>query len=285
MTSEVEKKRGISQKRLLRYLEEISQYPLLSPEEEVELRRRIREGDQEALDKLVQANLRFVVSVAKEYQGRGLPLLDLINEGNLGLIKAAQRFDETKGYKFISYAVWWIRQAIAQALAEQSRVVRLPLSRVNVLYRIGRVSDTLEQELERIPTAEEIAEHMDLEDEEVTEALQLAENQVSLDAPLMEHGEDSLLEFIPDIRSTSPEELINSKSRQKAIDEALNTLPPKEAEVIRLYFGIGKDRSYSLAEIGEKMGVSRERVRQIKVKALRKLRHNSRSKRLRVFLN
>lgn len=273
------------EKQLVRYLKEICQYPLLTPEEEIELGRRIKWGDQDALERLIKANLRFVVSVAKEYQGRGIPLLDLINEGNLGLIKAAKRFDEARGYRFISYAVWWIRQAIAQALAEQSRVVRLPISRVNTLYEIRRVSDALEQELERAPSPEEIAEYLQMDDDKVAEALGLAKKQISLDASLMDEGEDTLLEFLEDNERKAPDEIINPESRREAIDEALKTLTKREAEVIRLYFGIGKDRTHSLTEIGGKFNISRERVRQVKVKAIRKLRHNSRSKKLRVFLS
>lgn len=271
---------------LEKYLREIGEVPLLTPEEEVELARRIKNGDEEALEKLTKANLRFVVSVAKQYQNQGLSLGDLINEGNLGLIKAAKRFDETRGFKFISYAVWWIRQSILQALAEQSRVVRLPLNRIGALNKIGKAFNALEQEFEREPSTEEVAAELDMPIDEVDEALRVAGRHVSLDAPLnsKDSQDNSLLDVIEDMHEPSPDEPLLSESLKIDLEVALNTLSRREAEVIRLYFGLGKERPLTLEEIGERFRLTRERVRQIKEKAIQRLRHASRSRMLRPYL-
>jgi len=267
------------------YLQEIGETPLLTAEEEIQLARRIRQGDRKALDKLTRANLRFVVSVAKQYQNQGLSLADLVNEGNIGLIKAAQRFDETRGFKFISYAVWWIRQAILQALAEQSRIVRLPLNRVGALHRIGKASSTLEQEFGREPSAEEIAKELEMSPLEVTDTLKISNSHLSLDAPFC-HGEDnSLLDVLVNELQPAPDDALLDESLKIEIAKALDTLTVREAEVVSLYFGIDRNRAYTLEEIGSKFGLTRERVRQIKEKAILRLRHTSRSKRLRAYLN
>lgn len=267
------------------YLQEIGETPLLTAEEEIQLARRIRQGDRKALDKLTRANLRFVVSVAKQYQNQGLSLADLVNEGNIGLIKAAQRFDETRGFKFISYAVWWIRQAILQALAEQSRIVRLPLNRVGALHRIGKISSTLEQEFGREPSAEEIAKELEMSPLEVTDTLKISNSHLSLDAPFC-HGEDnSLLDVLVNELQPAPDDALLDESLKIEIAKALDTLTVREAEVVSLYFGIDRNRAYTLEEIGGKFGLTRERVRQIKEKAILRLRHTSRSKRLRAYLN
>lgn len=263
-----------------RYLQEISEVPLLTPEQEIKLARRIRENDQEALEKLTKANLRFVVSVAKQYQNRGLALGDLINEGNLGLIKAAKRFDETRGFKFISYAVWWIRQAIIQALGEQSRVVRLPLNRVGTLKKIGRALRTLEQEFEREPSANEIAEELEISPYEVFDTLKISGKHISLDAPFKQGDENKLLDVIQDDHQSSPDDLLVTESLRIGVKRALATLQDREAEIIKLYFGLERERSLNLEEIGERFNLTRERIRQIKEKAIQKLRHNSRSRRL-----
>jgi len=274
----------VEDEHLALYLKEISNIPLLTAEQEVQLAKEIKKENQEALDTLVKSNLRFVVSVAVEYKGQGLPLLDLINEGNLGLIKAAKKFDETKGFKFISYAVWWIRQAITQALADQTRVVRLPINRINALHKIGKISGVLEQELERSPTAEEIAEHLEMGDVEVLETLSLSSKHASMDAPFPSDGDRDLHEILEDEGQLAPDTDLLSESRLKAIKEALKTLTPREAETLRLYFGIDTNKTYTLKEIGDKYGVSRERARQIKVRAIRRLRHASRSRRLKNHL-
>jgi len=267
------------------YLQEIGETPLLTAEEEIQLARRIRRGDRAALDKLTRANLRFVVSVAKQYQNQGLSLADLVNEGNIGLIKAAQRFDETRGFKFISYAVWWIRQAILQALAEQSRIVRLPLNRVGALHKIGKASSNLEQEFGREPSAEEIAKELEMNTLEVTDTLKISNSHLSLDAPFS-HGEDnSLMDVLANELQPAPDDALLDESLKIEITKALDTLTIREAEVISLYFGINRERAYTLEEIGSKFGLTRERVRQIKEKAIRRLRHTSRSKRLRAYLN
>ncbi len=267
------------------YLQEIGEVKLLSPEEEVELARRIKKGDQEALERLTKANLRFVVSVAKQYQNQGLPLCDLINEGNLGLIKAAKRFDETKGFKFISYAVWWIRQAILQALAEQSRIVRLPLNKVGELHRIGRTLSGLEQEFGREPSAGEIAAELDMSPNEVINALKVSGKHLSLDAPLnRDEDGNRLLDVLENHYQPPPDEALMEDSLKKEIKRVLSTLTEREAEVISLYFGINQERSYTLEEIGERFGLTRERVRQIKEKAIKRLRHASRSRILRAYL-
>ncbi|HTR30881.1 MAG TPA: RNA polymerase sigma factor RpoD/SigA [Puia sp.] len=270
---------------LEKYLQEIGKVELISPEEEVKLAIRIKQGDQRALDKLTKANLRFVVSVAKQYQNQGLSLPDLINEGNLGLIKAAQRFDETRGFKFISYAVWWIRQSILQALAEQSRIVRLPLNKVGLTNRIQKAYSQLEQEFEREPSAEELAEVLELDIEEVSSSLGIAARHVSMDTPLSE-GEDNTL---IDVLENPNAELANSniehkESLKQEIDRSLKTLTERQKEVICFFFGIGVDHPMSLEDIGEKFNLTRERVRQIKDKAITKLRSNSRSKMLRSYL-
>jgi RNA polymerase primary sigma factor len=267
-----------------KYLQEIGKVELLTQEAEIELARRIKKGDQKALEKLTKANLRFVVSVAKQYQNQGLSLGDLINEGNLGLIKAAKRFDETRGFKFISYAVWWIRQSILQALAEQSRIVRLPLNRVGALNKIGKAFSTLEQEFEREPSASELAEELDMSLFEVADTLKISGRHVSMDAPFVQ-GEDSrLLDVIQDERTPMPDHELMRESLSKEVERALNTLTEREAEVIRLYFGLGREHSLTLEEIGEKFQLTRERVRQIKEKAIRRLRHATRSKHLRSYL-
>ncbi len=263
-----------------KYLQEIGEVSLINAEEEVRLAKLVKQGDQDALNKLVQANLRFVVSVAKQYQNQGLSLGDLINEGNLGLIKAAKRFDETKGFKFISYAVWWIRQAILQALAEQSRIVRLPLNRVGALHKIGKVSSDLEQNYGREPSAEEIAEELDMSPSEVTDTLKISSRHLSLDAPFQEGEDNRLLDVLEDEVQSPPDEELFDEALQKEIEKALTTLTDREAEVIRLYFGIGREKPMTLEQIGHKFGLTRERVRQIKEKAIRRLRHSSRSRAL-----
>lgn len=268
-----------------RYLQEIGEVPLLSPEEEVELARRIKEGDQKALEKLTLANLRFVVSVAKQYQNQGLSLGDLINEGNLGLIKAAKRFDETRGFKFISYAVWWIRQAILQALAEQSRIVRLPLNRVGAIHRISKASSGLEQEFGREPSPDEIAKELEMTASEVSDTLRISNRHYSLDAPFNQDEDNCLLDVLEDELQSAPDEPLMDESLCQEIKKVLNTLTEREAEVIRLYFGINRDKSLTLEEIGERFGLTRERVRQIKEKAIRRLRHTSRSRLLKSYLN
>jgi RNA polymerase primary sigma factor len=268
-----------------KYLQEIGKVELLTPDDEVELARRIREGDQYALEKLTKANLRFVVSVAKQYQNQGLSLGDLINEGNLGLIKAAKRFDETRGFKFISYAVWWIRQSILQALAEQSRIVRLPLNRVGALNKIGKAFSKLEQEFEREPSPQEISEILDgMSENEVQDTLKISGRHISMDAPLVQGEENRLLDVLENEEEPDPDSGLINESLSKEVERALSTLTQREAEVIRLYFGIGVEHSLTLEEIGEKFDLTRERVRQIKEKAIRRLRHTSRSKGLKAYL-
>jgi len=269
---------------LEKYLQEIGEYDLLTTQEEIELARRIRKGEKEALEKLTKANLRFVVSVAKQYQNQGLSLGDLINEGNLGLIKAAERFDETRGFKFISYAVWWIRQSILQALAEQSRVVRLPLNRVGALNKIGKAYSNLEQKFEREPSAEEIASELDMTAFEVTDTLKMSGRHLSMDAPFNQGEDNRLLDILHNDQEPPPDTELMSGSLKKEIERALATLSPREAEVIRLYFGLNIEQPLTLEEIGEKFNLTRERVRQIKEKAIRRLRHTSRSKALRAYL-
>jgi RNA polymerase primary sigma factor len=267
-----------------KYLQEIGRVELLTPQEEMDLARRIKKGDQKALEKLTKANLRFVVSVAKQYQNQGLSLGDLINEGNLGLIKAAKRFDETRGFKFISYAVWWIRQSILQALAEQSRIVRLPLNRVGALNKIGKAFSTLEQEFEREPSASELAEELDMSLFEVSDTLKISGRHLSMDAPFAQGEDNRLLDVIQDSRQPSPDHLLMDESLKVEVRRALATLSDREAQVIRLYFGLDQEHSLTLEEIGEKFNLTRERVRQIKEKAIRRLRHASRSKQLRAYL-
>ncbi len=267
------------------YLKEIGETSLITAAEEVVLAKRIRAGDHTALEKLTKANLRFVVSVAKQYQNQGLSLADLINEGNIGLIKAAKRFDETRGFKFISYAVWWIRQAILQALAEQSRIVRLPLNRVGTLHKIGKVSAALEQELGRDPSADEIAHQLALTEGEVSDTLKISNSHLSLDAPFSASEDNSLIDVLEDDMQPAPDEELLSDSLKSEIEKALDTLTPREAEVINLYFGLNHEKALTLEEIGARFNLTRERVRQIKEKAIRRLRHASRSKALRAYLN
>ena len=267
-----------------RYFQAIGKVELLTAEEEISLAIQIRSGDHTALERLTKANLRFVVSVAKQYQNQGLSLGDLINEGNLGLIKAAKRFDETRGFKFISYAVWWIRQTILQALAEQSRIVRLPLNRVGALNKIGKAYRNLEQEFEREPSKNELATELDMNEKDVAEALKIFRRHVSVDAPFSERDESSLLDIIQNDQQPSPDNSLMSESLKKDIESALTTLSERESEVLKLYFGFTKDHSYTLEEIGDKFNLTRERVRQIKEKAIRRLRHASRSKNLRTYL-
>jgi RNA polymerase primary sigma factor len=270
---------------LEKYLQEIGKVELISPEEEVKLAVRIKQGDQKALDKLTKANLRFVVSVAKQYQNQGLSLPDLINEGNLGLIKAAQRFDETRGFKFISYAVWWIRQSILQALAEQSRIVRLPLNKVGLTNRIQKAYSQLEQEFEREPSAEELAEVLELDIEEVSSSLGIAARHVSMDTPLSEGEDNTLIDVLENPNAEMANANIEHKeSLKQEIDRSLKTLTERQKEVICFFFGIGVDHPMSLEDIGERFNLTRERVRQIKDKAITKLRSNSRSKMLRSYL-
>jgi RNA polymerase primary sigma factor len=269
---------------LIRYFGEISEIPLLSSQEEIELAKKIRKGSRKAFSKLIQSNLRFVVRVALDYKNQGLPLADLINEGNIGLIKAAKRFDETKGFKFISYAVWWIKQSILQALAEHSRVVRLPLNRVSVLSRVGKTHDNLEQVFEREPTVDEIAECLEISSGEVKMVYQIHGRQLSLDAPISDKEGNTLLEITEDAELIPPDEPITNGSLKDEIEKALKSLSTKEAEVLRMYFGMNMDRPASLEEIGAKFRLTRERVRQIKEKAIIRLRHQSRSKALKQYL-
>jgi len=267
-----------------KYLEEIGGYSPLTPDEEISLAKRIKRGDDIALDKLVKANLRFVISVAKEYQGQGLPLQDLISEGNLGLIKAAQRFDETRGFKFISYAVWWIRQSILQALAEQSRVVRLPLNRVGAINKVGRALEQLEKSYGREPSMTEIADKMEMSTFEVADVLKTSARHLSLDEPFKEEDGNSLLDVIESDRYEPPDNTLMKESLRVEIEKILSTLKEREADIIRLYFGLDGDRPLTLEEIGEHFKLTRERVRQIKEKALRRLRHRSRLEPLRKYL-
>lgn len=267
------------------YLREIGSTPLITAGEEVKLARRIRQGDKKALEKLTKANLRFVVSVAKNYQNQGLSLADLINEGNIGLIKAAKRFDETRGFKFISYAVWWIRQAILQALAEQSRIVRLPLNRVGTLHKIGKVSSSLEQTYGRNPSPDEIAKKLELSESEVSDTLKISNSHLSLDQPFSVSEDNSLIDILEDEFQPGPDEALLDMSLRLEIEKALDTLTPREAEVINLYFGLNAEKALTLEEIGARFNLTRERVRQIKEKAIRRLRHASRSRSLRAYLS
>lgn len=267
-----------------KYLTEISREDMITAEQEVELAKKIKKGDQRALEKLVRANLRFVVSVAKQYQNQGLTLPDLINEGNLGLIKAAQRFDETRGFKFISYAVWWIRQSILQAIAEQSRIVRLPLNQVGSLNKINKIYAQLEQELERPPVADELAAALEIPEDKVKDTMSVSGRHVSVDAPLKEDEDFSLLDLISNNESPSADGDLMRESLQKEIERSLETLTERERDVIRLFFGIGMNHGLTLEEIGDKFDLTRERVRQIKEKAIRRLRQNSRSRLLKMYL-
>ena len=266
-----------------KYLQEIGKEELITVEEEVELAQRIKKGDQEALEKLTKANLRFVVSVAKQYQNQGLSLPDLINEGNLGLIKAAEKFDETRGFKFISYAVWWIRQSILQALAEQSRIVRLPLNQVGSLNKINKAFSRFEQEHERRPSPEELAETLDLPAEKVADTLRVSGRHISVDAPFVEGEDNSLLDVLVNDDSPVADKTLINESLSTEVERALATLTERERDIIRLFFGINC-QEMTLEEIGEKFGLTRERVRQIKEKAIRRLRHSSRSKLLKTYL-
>ena len=267
-----------------KYLQEIGKVELITADEEVELAQRIRQGDMAALEKLTKANLRFVVSVSKQYQNQGLSLPDLINEGNLGLIKAARRFDETRGFKFISYAVWWIRQSILQALAEQSRIVRLPLNKIGSINKINKTYAKLEQEFEREPNAEEIAEVLDLTEAEVKESMKNAGRHVSMDAPLVQDEDNNMYDVLKSDEVVTPETELLNESLRKEIDRAISTLTQREADVVRLYFGLNGGHPMTLEEIGEKFDLTRERVRQIKEKAIRRLKHTSRSKILKSYL-
>jgi RNA polymerase primary sigma factor len=268
-----------------KYLQEIGRVDLITAEEEVELARKIKQGDGTALERLVKANLRFVVSVSKQYQNQGLSLPDLINEGNLGLIKAAQRFDETRGFKFISYAVWWIRQSILQALAEQARIVRLPLNKIGSINKINKTFAKLEQQLEREPTADEIAKVMDLMPEDVFETLKNSGRHVSMDAPLSVNDEGgSMYDVMEEKDSISPDRELIHESLRREIERSLSTLTIREADVVRLYFGLNGQQPLTLEEIGERFELTRERVRQIKEKAVRRLKHTSRSKLLKAYL-
>ncbi|MDR0969435.1 MAG: sigma-70 family RNA polymerase sigma factor [Lentimicrobiaceae bacterium] len=267
-----------------KYLQEIGKVELITAEEEVELAQRIKRGDRVALEKLTKANLRFVVSVSIQYQNQGLSLPDLINEGNLGLIKAAQRFDETRGFKFISYAVWWIRQSILQALAEQSRIVRLPLNKIGSINKINKAYAKLEQEYEREPNAEEIAEVLEITENEVKESMKNAGRHVSMDAPLIQDEDNNMYDVLKSEEAITPETELLYESLRKEIDRAISTLPPREADVIRLYFGLNGSHPMTLEEIGEKFDLTRERVRQIKEKAIRRLKHASKSRILKSYL-
>ncbi|MFR9541937.1 MAG: RNA polymerase sigma factor RpoD/SigA [Rikenellaceae bacterium] len=266
-----------------KYLQEIGKEELITVEEEVELAQRIRKGDQDALEKLVKANLRFVVSVAKQYQNQGLSLPDLINEGNLGLVKAAEKFDETRGFKFISYAVWWIRQSILQALAEQSRIVRLPLNQVGSLNKINKAMARFEQEHERTPSSDELAKELELPREKVADTLRVAGRHVSVDAPFADGEDNSLLDVLVNSDSPNADRGLLNESLSTEVDRALETLTDRERDIIKYFFGIGSSEM-TLEEIGEKFDLTRERVRQIKEKAIRRLRHSSRSKLLKSYL-
>ncbi len=267
-----------------KYLQEIGREELITADEEVVLAKKIRDGDQAALEKLTKSNLRFVVSVAKQYQNQGLSLPDLINEGNLGLIKAAKRFDETRGFKFISYAVWWIRQSILQALAEQSRIVRLPLNQVGSLNKINKAFSKLEQQFEREPSAEELSDILELPQDKVADTMRVSGRHVSMDAPFVNGEENSLLDVLINHDSPRADNVLMNESLQREIERSLSTLTERERDVVKLFFGIGINHGLTLEEIGAKFDLTRERVRQIKEKAIRRLRHNSRSKLLKTYL-
>lgn len=269
---------------LKRYFDEISKEELLSPEEEIELAKRVKKGDAEALDRLLRANLRFVVSVAKKYQNQGLSLEDLINEGNIGLIKAARRYDETRGFKFISYAVWWIRQTILQAISEQARIVRLPLNIIGNINKITRITSEFEQEYEREPTHEEIENILKEENIDIDAVRQFSEGSISMETPVGPDKETTLGDFIPSPDTGGPDRFLMEISFRQEIKKALETLEPREALIVRLYFGIDQDTPMTLEEIGERLNLTRERVRQIKERAIRKLRHSSRSLALKGYL-
>ena len=268
-----------------KYLQEIGRIHLITPEEEVELATRIKNGDAAALDRLVKSNLRFVVSVAKQYQNQGLTLPDLINEGNIGLIKAAERFDETKGFKFISYAVWWIRQSILQALTEQARLIRLPLNKIGALNRINRSFNTLEQYFEREPSPEEVAEDLEIAPDDVKSLIRSSSKHLSMDAPFQDENDGgSLIDLMPNTDSPAPDKDLIDESLKIEIERALEKLSQREANVVRLYYGLNRPTAYTLEEIGDKFCLTRERVRQIKERAIKRLRHISKSKRLKAYL-
>ena len=267
-----------------KYLHDIGTVELITAEEEVELARKIKNGDQAALEKLTKSNLRFVVSVAKQYQNQGLTLPDLINEGNLGLIKAAQRFDETRGFKFISYAVWWIRQSILQALAEQSRIVRLPLNKIGTINKINKAYAQLEQEFEREPKAEEIAKLLDITEAEVKDSMRNASRHLSMDASLTHDDDNNMYDVLKAEEAPTPDRGLLYESLKMEINRTISTLPEREAQVIKLYFGLDSKHPMTLEEIGEKFDLTRERVRQIKEKAIRRLKHNSKCKNLKAYL-
>jgi len=273
-----------SNRSLSQYLEEIGKFEPLHPSREVELAQAIKKGNRLAMKELVEANLRFVVSVAKDYQGQGLPLTDLINEGNMGLMKAAGRFDETRGFKFISYAVWWIRQSILQALAEHSRIVRLPLNRVGTISKITKQAEKLEAEVERSPNEEEIGRNLEMTSDEVIDAMKISRRHHSLNAPFRDGDKNSLIDIIEDDGQIDPDEPLMAESLKDEIRQSLDTLKDRERQVIKMYYGIGRDYALTLKEIGEEFSLTRERVRQIKEKAIRRLRHRSRSKSLRTYL-
>ncbi|GIT74259.1 MAG: RNA polymerase sigma factor RpoD [Candidatus Neomarinimicrobiota bacterium] len=273
-----------SNRSLSQYLEEIGKFEPLHPSREVELAQAIKKGNRLAMKELVEANLRFVVSVAKDYQGQGLPLTDLINEGNMGLMKAAGRFDETRGFKFISYAVWWIRQSILQALAEHSRIVRLPLNRVGTISKITKQAEKLEAEVERSPNEEEIGRNLEMTSDEVIDAMRISRRHHSLNAPFRDGDKNSLIDIIEDDGQIDPDEPLMAESLKDEIRQSLDTLKDRERQVIKMYFGIDRDYALTLNEIGEEFSLTRERVRQIKEKAIRRLRHRSRSKSLRTYL-
>ena len=273
-----------SNRSLSQYLEEIGKFEPLHPSREVELAQAIKKGNRLAMKELVEANLRFVVSVAKDYEGQGLPLTDLINEGNMGLMKAAGRFDETRGFKFISYAVWWIRQSILQALAEHSRIVRLPLNRVGTISKITKQAEKLEAEVERSPNEEEIGRNLEMTSDEVIDAMKISRRHHSLNAPFRDGDKNSLIDIIQDDGQIDPDEPLMAESLKDEIRQSLDTLKDRERQVIKMYFGIGRDYALTLNEIGEEFSLTRERVRQIKEKAIRRLRHRSRSKSLRTYL-
>jgi len=285
MSKKVKKSKSSDANRALgRYLEEIGQYEPLTPEEEIDLAQRVKKGERNALKKLTEANLRFVVSVAKDYQGQGLPLTDLINEGNLGLIKAAERFDETRGFKFISYAVWWIRQSILQALAEHSRIVRLPLNRVGTISKITKEAESLEKNNERAPGQDEIANNLEMNTSEVSNAIRISRRHQSLNAPFRDGEKSCLMDVIKDSGQKNPDSEIMQDSLKQEIRETLSTLKDRERKVIQMYFGIDREYSLTLNEIGGEFGLTRERVRQIKEKAINRLRHKTRSEKLRSYL-
>ncbi len=284
MAMDSDPRRLSSNHALEKYLQEISQIPLISFEEEIYLAQQIRQADHEALNKLVQSNLRFVVKIAKEYQNQGLPLIDLINEGNLGLIKAANRFDETRGFRFISYAVWWIRQSILQALAEQARVVRLPLNRVGLINKVNQISKSLAQHYDREPTTEEISSMLDVSNQEVEAAINSGNYHVSLDQPFQRSDEGNMKDVMSNPNTRSPDADLVLESLKDEIKRVLKTLSPREETVIKMYFGIDLERPLTLEEIGDRLHLTRERIRQIKERALGRLRHQSRCQNLRLFL-